>query len=278
MTSTIDEPRPHAGSLFQQSTAVHTNPWSVGTSVVVNGSILAILLCVGLGSRRPLPLSGPVGKVDLDNLTIFAPPLSAANGGNGGGTHDVLDPMAGRPPRYDRAPILPPQVPVLDNPKLAFTPAVSLDLKLPDNPTLPNLGVPHSANVTRASNGPGDGAGMGSGHNGIYGPGTGNGPYGPGNSILKPGVGGVTQPIPIVTPEAEFSDEARRAKYQGVCMVSVIVDTEGNPRNPHVIQPLGMGLDEKALAAVQGYRFKPARKDGKPVPVIITVAVNFHLL
>lgn len=278
MTSTIDEPRPHAGSLFQQSTAVHTNPWSVGTSVVVNGSILAILLCVGLGSRRPFPLSGPVGKVDLDNFTIFAPRLSAANGGNGGGTHDVLDPMAGRPPRYDRAPILPPQVPVLDNPKLAFTPAVPLDLKLPDNPTLPNVGVPQSANVTRASNGPGDGAGMGSGHNGIYGLGTGNGPYGPGNSILKPGVGGVTQPIPIVTPEAEFSDEARRAKYQGVCMVSVIVDAEGNPRNPHVIQPLGMGLDEKALAAVQGYRFKPARKDGKPVPVIITVAVNFHLL
>ena len=73
------------------------------------------------------------------------------------------------------------------------------------------------------------------------------------------------------TPEAEFSDEARRAKYQGVCLISLIVDAQGNPQNPRVIRALGMGLDEKALEAVRKYKFKPAMKDGRtPVPVMIT--------
>ncbi|HEY2860173.1 MAG TPA: energy transducer TonB [Terracidiphilus sp.] len=60
-------------------------------------------------------------------------------------------------------------------------------------------------------------------------------------------------------------------------MISLIVDAQGNPQNPRVVRHLGMGLDEKALQAVQGYRFKPARKNGKAVPVMVTVAVNFRL-
>jgi TonB family protein len=92
-----------------------------------------------------------------------------------------------------------------------------------------------------------------------------------------PGRGGVSQPIPIFTPEAEFSDEARRQKYEGVCMISVIIDAQGNPQSPRVVRRLGMGLDEKALAAVMKYRFKPARKDGRPVAVRISVMVNFRL-
>jgi TonB family protein len=77
--------------------------------------------------------------------------------------------------------------------------------------------------------------------------------------------------------EAEFSDEARRAKYQGVCLIQLIVDVHGDPLNPRVQRALGMGLDEKAMEAVRKYKFKPAMKDGKPVPVMITVEVNFRL-
>jgi periplasmic protein TonB len=45
-----------------------------------------------------------------------------------------------------------------------------------------------------------------------------------------------------------------------------------------VVRPLGMGLDEKALEAVRKYKFKPALKDGRtPVPVMVTIAVNFRL-
>jgi TonB family protein len=60
-------------------------------------------------------------------------------------------------------------------------------------------------------------------------------------------------------------------------MISVIVDARGYPRNPRVIRSLGMGLDEKALEAVQRYRFRPAMKDGRPVSAMINVEVNFRL-
>jgi TonB family protein len=88
---------------------------------------------------------------------------------------------------------------------------------------------------------------------------------------------GVSGPVPLKIGEAEFSDEARRAKYQGICIVSVIIDAEGKPRNLHVVRGLGMGLDEKAMEAVSQYRFKPAKKDGVPVPVSIKIEVNFKL-
>jgi TonB family protein len=89
---------------------------------------------------------------------------------------------------------------------------------------------------------------------------------------------GVTAPVVIHTGVPQFSDEARKAKYQGLCIISLMVDETGVPRNPRVVRPVGMGLDEKALEAVKQYRFKPALKDGKtPVPVMITVLVNFRL-
>jgi len=78
--------------------------------------------------------------------------------------------------------------------------------------------------------------------------------------------------------EPEYSEEARRAKWQGTVVLSVIVDELGRPRNIRVFHSLGLGLDQKAVDAVSQWRFKPGRKDGKPVPVIATIEVNFRLL
>ncbi len=90
--------------------------------------------------------------------------------------------------------------------------------------------------------------------------------------------GNISAPVVLKSMEAKFSDEARRAKYQGVCVISLIVDAQGKPQNAKVIRPVGMGLDANALEAVRKYKFKPAMKNGKtPVPVIITVEVDFHL-
>jgi TonB family protein len=91
-------------------------------------------------------------------------------------------------------------------------------------------------------------------------------------------VGGeVSAPVVLNSPTARFSDEARRTRTQGVCMLALIVDTNGIPQNVHVVQSLGMGMDEKAIEAVSRYRFKPAMKDGKPVPVMVNIEVNFRL-
>jgi len=260
--------------------AAKTNPWAIGTATLANGGVLAMILLMGLGSTiNHLPKSPAGESIDLKDLTIFAPERVPAAGGNGGGSNELTDPMVGRMPRQEEMPIAPAQVPVLENPTLAVDPAVAVEVKLPDDPSLPNIGVQRSANVSLASNGPGTGAGIGTGWDGGVGPGRGTGGYGPGfgDSIYRPGIGGVSKPIAIRTPEAEFSDEARRNKYQGVCVVSIIVDARGYPRNPRVVQSLGMGLDEKALEAVAGYRFKPAMKDGRPVAVTMNVAVNFRL-
>jgi len=90
--------------------------------------------------------------------------------------------------------------------------------------------------------------------------------------------GKVTPPHAIYFPEPEFSDQARRANYQGVCTLSMIIGTDGKPSNVKVVNGLGMGLDEKAVEAVRRWRFDPARKDGHAVPVQIAVEIDFHLL
>jgi TonB family protein len=89
---------------------------------------------------------------------------------------------------------------------------------------------------------------------------------------------GVTAPIPIYKPEPEYSEEARKAKYSGEVVLSVIIDAKGLPTNISVVHSLGLGLDEQAIKAVQQWRFKPGTKDGKPVAVQAQIAVNFRLL
>ncbi len=266
--------------------AVRTNRWAVGTSTLVNGGALVILIFWGVG-RMIHPLPNPVSghPVRLRDYTLFAPSKAQmGGGGGGGGSNSLIDPIVGRTPSFEKTPLTPPQIPLLDSPKLALDPAISvpLDIRLPDNPSLPTIGAYHSTNVRLASSGRGNEAGIGSNSGGGDGPGDGSG-WGPGSDrgvrggAYMPGVGGVSIPIPIVSPEAEFSEEARRLKYQGVCAISIVVDAHGFPQNLRVVRALGMGLDEKALEAVRGYRFKPALKNGKPVPAIMTIEVNFRL-
>jgi TonB family protein len=90
--------------------------------------------------------------------------------------------------------------------------------------------------------------------------------------------GRISAPQVIHSVEAKYTDEARRFGYQGVCLVSLIVNAQGNPVNVHVVRPLGMGLDQEAIKAVRQYKFKPALMDRKiPVPVMVTIEVNFKL-
>jgi TonB family protein len=264
--------------------AVKTNPWAIGIATTVNVAIVLVLLFFVGKKIIQAVQNKQVADIQLTDYTPQGPKGDAAHGGGGGGAHDIVDPMKGKLPKLEKAPVTPPMVPVDEHPKLAIDPAINVqpDIKLPNNPLLPNIGVTSSANVSLASNGSGAGGGMGSGSGGGLGSGSGNG-YGPGYGGNTGGGlyhigGGVSAPVPLNTPEPEFSDEARRAKYQGVCLVALIVDAQGNPQNVHVVRALGMGLDEKALEAVRKYKFKPAMKDGKiPVAVELTVEINFRL-
>jgi TonB family protein len=96
------------------------------------------------------------------------------------------------------------------------------------------------------------------------------------NGIFRVG-GGVSAPRVLYAHDAEYTDEARRAKVDGTCTLMLIVGPDGLPRNIRVVQSLGMGLDEKAIEAVKQWRFQPAMKDGQPVAVEIAIAVQFKL-
>ncbi len=88
---------------------------------------------------------------------------------------------------------------------------------------------------------------------------------------------GTTPPRAISAPTPPFSDEARRAKYQGTGVLSLFVDRTGQVRNVRIVRPLGMGLDQKAVEAVSAWQFRPATKDGEPIDMHINVEVDFHV-
>ena len=89
--------------------------------------------------------------------------------------------------------------------------------------------------------------------------------------------GQVSAPHPTFTPEPEYSDEARRARVQGIVILNIVVDKKGTVSRVRIEEPLGMGIDEKAVEGVTHWRFKPATRNGEPVPVEMNIEVSFNL-
>jgi bla regulator protein blaR1 len=98
----------------------------------------------------------------------------------------------------------------------------------------------------------------------------------PPNQVYHVG-GEVSAPKLIFAPDPEYTEKARQAKYQGVCVVALIVDEQGNPQRVQIVRHLGMGLDKKAVEAVRQYKFKPAMLRGNPVAVTVNIEVNFRI-
>jgi TonB family protein len=260
--------------------AVKRNPWAVGISTAINLTILGFFLFLGV--RKIInTVKPPMISTDID-VGEYKTPKAVLSAGGGG--HSVVEASKGKLPKIEKAPVVAPQVQTVDKPKLAMEAAINVqkDIPLPDNPMLPNLGMKDSVNVKLASNGQGGGSGIGTGYGGGLGSGSGNG-YGSGSGgnygggVYRVG-GGVSAPVPIFQPDPVFSDEARRNKYQGICVVRIIVDAHGNPQNPRVVRALGMGLDEKAIEAVMKWKFRPGMKGGKPVATgPVDVELNFRM-
>ncbi len=260
----------------------HAQPNNFYLSFLIHVLGIAMILIVSklVVDKAPQIKQTVVELVDPSGI-ILPPSASQSGGGGGGGDQSKLDANRGRPPKFDLNQITPPQV-VLKNeaPKLPVeqTIAVPPIVKMPTSQT--NVGDPLKQALI-ASNGTGTMSGIGSGSSGGIGSGNGRG-LGPGSiagtggGVFRVG-GGVSAPVPIYKPEPEYSEEARKTKHQGTVMLSVIIGTDGRPREMRVVRALGMGLDEKALEAVKQWRFEPAKKDGVPVAVIVNVEVGFNL-
>jgi TonB family protein len=97
------------------------------------------------------------------------------------------------------------------------------------------------------------------------------------NGALKVG-DGVTAPKLLYKVEPSYTEEARDAKYQGTCLLYIVVGTDGAAHDISVVRSLGLGLDEMAVEAVSQWKFQPGMKDGQPVNVKATIEVNFRLM
>jgi periplasmic protein TonB len=239
------------------------------TSLLIHAGVVAMILL--LGTLKP------VQTMIRQSVTLIAPNLkpyeATRNGGGGGGGSSPLEASKGKLPKPAPRQFTPPRVDPTDS-KLPMVPTIIGDVP---NITAPNYGDPLGKMGT-PSNGTGFGGGIGSGNDGGVGSGKGPGSRGGfGGGVYSIG-GGVSSPSIIHKVEPEYSEEARKAKWQGTVQLSVIIDETGHPRDIKVAQSLGLGLDQKAIEAVEKWLFKPGLKDGKPVAVFATIQVTFHLL
>jgi TonB family protein len=218
----------------------------------------------------------------ISDLTYTPLPVGdlAPHGGGGGGDHSATQASRGTPPKFSDQQLAPPAIVVRsETPKLQAAPNVlgPPDLKLPQSNQIGDLFspsiMPSNGTGSRGGIGSNSGTGIGRGDGAGVGPGSlagyGDGVYRPGN--------GVSAPHALYDPDPEYSDEARRAKYQGNVLLSLVVDATGHVRDIHVARSVGMGLDENAIEAVQKWKFAPGMKDGRPVAVQVSVEVNFRL-
>jgi len=116
--------------------------------------------------------------------------------------------------------------------------------------------------------GPGEGGGMGGGRGG--GIGSGVGPYVVGN--------GVKPPVPLLQPLPAYTEEARKARAEGIVLIQAVVRKDGTVDSFKVLRGLGYGLDESAINTIATkWRFRPGTFNGTPVDVQANIEVSFRL-
>lgn len=260
------------------------DPKSRYISVGIHIAVFTLLM-IGFTSKTVQNMAKQQLSIIDPNLKPYIPDMApkkqAMGGGGGGGAREPLPVSKGQLPKPSMKQFTPPRI-VDHKPLLAMDPTI---IAPPDTP-LPKSDInawgDPLAKMVNGSNGNGFGNGMGDGSGGGVGSGKGGG-FGPGEGggfgggLFRVG-GGVSAPAVIYKVDPEYSDEARKAKYSGTVLLSVVVDTEGKARDIHVVKSLGMGLDEKAVEAVQKWKFRPAMKGSTPVNVRATIEVNFRLL
>src|SRR6266568_3382026 len=239
------------------------------------GAIALVLLVTG--TKTP-PISTmhwtPLAR-DIGRYISLVP--RRAEGGGGGGVRDETKASKGVLPRADHRQFTPPVVKIVNfNPILPMEPTI---LGRPDSamPTLAQIGDPNGV-LGRLSGGTGYDGGIGNskgrGVGDKHGDGAGDGDAGEGITGRTRIQGPVLPPVLLLKVEPEYTEEARRAKLQGTVMLRIEVNERGQAQNISVRQSLGLGLDERAMEAVQRWKFRPGTVGGKPAVTSALIEVN----
>ena len=261
---------------------------ALGTSIGTHAFF--ILLFWGL-TLLPVPAPVPMEERPFDPSQLVWANVPGPGGGGGGGGNQMKEPpaqMQTKPIDKIAVPIAKPtpQTPPKEIPKQ--TPELTVALNVPvkpmdagaiaqvgtiDAPSAPptlsqGSGVGGGSGTgTGTGSGPGRGSGLGDGEGG----GTGGGAYQIGNGVLPPELIHRTSP--------QYTAEAMRAKIQGVSLLSGIVGVDGTLQDIRISRSLDgtFGLDQEAIKCVRQWRFRPGTKQGRAVPVYVTIEVAFNL-
>lgn len=257
-------------------------------SVTMHVGIL-LLIIFPLLVDLPSPATTRASDMQVDQLNIspFLPKLKPAakraGGGGGGGQHMQVPASKGMAPKFSWTQVAAPMVKPPAHPLYAMQPTVLGPPQLNiSQQKMNNWGDPLKK-VLSDSSGSGGQGGIGSGTGGGVGSGTGGG-IGPGSDggtgggVFNAGTGGYGYPACLYCPQAQYSDEAVKAKYQGTVEIIAIITPDGRATEIQILKGVGLGLDQKAIEAVRTWRFSPALgPNGKPAPVRQVIEVTFHL-
>lgn len=252
-------------------------------SVLTHAMVIAALLVFATHppGRKPNGLSPDRGvrgllPVPRDVLKLLRGQTPSGGTGSGSG-HDFLPPTQGNLPRISAIQLLKPTLPRNQNPELPVPPTI-LDASAP--PVLPpvnNIGIPwmqerNNSSGRSTGNTIGDSQGgdsIGDTPGNLAGQGGEPGPYRP----------GFTSPTCMYCPDPQYTDEARQAKVQGRVTLRVLVNSEGRAAQIQILQGVGLGLDERAVQTVRGWKFVPAHDAVRhTVPAWVTIEVVYRLI
>lgn len=257
---------------------VRRDPRSSAVAFVIHALIIAFIIWMTIQAHR-VSVRPFVADATPIVQSIYMPPIAkpapTITHGGGGAPHAQQQKPIAMPQQVEQLNVNAHEV--LRQPQAVHASPPSLHqivdtASMPSN-IMPTIGSSNSPQVALASSASGTGSGNGQGIGSGIGAGSGGGL---GGGVMSVG-GGVSAPVLTHSVQPELTNQARQTKYQGVVAIQLIVDANGNPVDVHVVHHLGRGLDEKAVEAVQQYKFKPAMYQGHPVAVRLEVNVNFHV-
>jgi len=251
-------------------------PLSMAVHLVIFASLLFLF-----ASNHARTSSSPNSIQSLGHsLLSYSPPPELREGvaslglRGGGGANEPLPAKSGELAPLSRMPLAPPRLthnePVdLPAPPAVFDPNAPSDVRL-----VTNLGLPRAKRDTHSA-GPGDGDTIGNGGRDGMGD---DGEGGSGVGDQSGNYANVVSPAACVyCPEPPYSDEARKAKLQGLMTLRVLIGSDGRAKRIQIVKGLGMGLDESALAAIRNWRFAPAR-DARRQPIASWATIETRFL
>jgi len=243
-----------------------------------------------------LPINDDVVFVNNPIVSPFEGDGRDGGGGGGGGKNQPKPPATGRMPETTRVQMIPPNpddpAPLLPAEDLmAQVASVQMPIDIPQDESLPIGDIVAPPNFSKSSGpgsgggiGTGRGTGVGSGTGAGVGPGSGGGMGGGSGGGIGSGVGpyvvgnGVKPPMALAKPRPAYTEEARRARAEGIVLLQAIVRKDGSVDSFKILRGLGYGLDESAIQTIATkWRFKPGTKNGMPVDVQAQIEVTFRL-